>query len=131
MKYIPFVLILIVGSTTISISQESMSGYSCSTELLQPCSCDITEYVTLSTRDQVQIGIAAHIVGGNSGNGAMSESTLNSIVNLLNSAYSRAKMVFFVKSIDHINNDTYYSIDNETEQANLRRLNVVDNCVNI
>jgi len=91
----------------------------------------INEVEVIESFVQKHIPLALHIVQRTNGTGGLSGTVLNQTLTLLDAAYIQANIDFYKYSLDYINNDIYYYIDNQEEEDALREINVVPNAINV
>ncbi|MDI6803227.1 MAG: T9SS type A sorting domain-containing protein [Bacteroidota bacterium] len=77
------------------------------------------------------IKLSVHIVRYSNGSGGISQSTINTAVQQLNSAYSTAQIAFEIANTYYIDNDTYAYLDNEAERIALMAINVQPATINV
>ena len=90
-------------------------------------------YVNLNQLDTVCIPLALHILCYDDGSQAVDQSQFSTMVAMLNSAYARAKMKFFISSIDTIKSTSWASngYGDSPSQDGLSSINNVSLAINI
>jgi len=91
----------------------------------------INEVEVIESFVQKHIPLALHIVQTTNGTGGLSGTILNQALTLLDAAYIQANIDFYQYSLDYINNDNYYNIDNQIEEDAIRQINVIPNAINV
>ncbi|MCR4418540.1 MAG: M43 family zinc metalloprotease [Ignavibacteria bacterium] len=118
--------------TSLLYSQEEVE---CLTEIPQGVTIEQAKSGNLSLykRNEMTppLRLAIHIVRNSQGQYGISGDELNYKISKLNYYFSQALFRFYIYSIDTIDSDIYYTIDNRQEADQLRMINNIPGCINI
>ncbi|HQI42282.1 MAG: hypothetical protein B6D44_08780 [Ignavibacteriales bacterium UTCHB2] len=133
MKKLFFLVLILffIGITKAQVTDSLCASFPI--ENLEPLTLQkAPNYVNLSTVDWADIAVAIHIIRYSDGSGGFNPKQVLTIISNLDSAYSGAKMRFFLHTLNFIDDDQYAIIISGDEvEDQLANENNVGNAINI